>query len=769
MSHRQRDELDFAELFDGQPESVVWFKPIWNENETSKKELIDFEVSYCNNATCTFLRTPKENIIGNRLLVNDVLDTASKKSIFEQSAKVYENGEPLELTYHNQHLNRYFNVIRSKVKDGILSISRDITVQYLMQKELEQQAKKFNTVINTSAEGIIILESIRDNNNIVDFSITHTNEFGAKLGRIPADAKGKPLLKILPHLKNSDQFNLHKNVVDTGAPVRFETSFRNEMGEEFGWFMVSLLKLEDGVLSRFVDLSEKKNNEEEILKQANFLNSVLEASINGVFVCEAIRDDEGQIVDLRMVKINNGFTSFIGKRAEEVEGSTFLTIFPTAKTTGLFDINCKVIETGEPVRKEVYYKGERLDAWYDISMVKLGENGLVVTFTDITEAKQSLIEIEQQRNLLDNILKHSPSGITVTEVIRNEKGEVIDGKSILANEASIRLTGIPKDLYLTKNVSELDPNIINSALFRMAVSTLENDQPLLTQYFLKDYRRWLELGVSKMDENRVVNVFTDVTQMKESQIQLEKLVEELKRSNAQLEEFTYVASHDLKEPVRKISVFTNQLRSSYTHISDAKAMRTWEKLELATERMQLLVSNLVEYADISNRPVEFEDVDLNKIMHKVQEDLEIIIEEKKAKIIVSVLPTIKGHRRQIQQLFQNIIANAIKYSKPETAPEINIQSRIVTGFDIELDLTDEQKNNYFYLIEIADNGIGFDQKHIQKIFNLFQRLHLKNEYSGTGVGLSIVRKVAENHDGYITAKSEKGLGAQFKVYLPRQS
>jgi light-regulated signal transduction histidine kinase (bacteriophytochrome) len=303
----------------------------------------------------------------------------------------------------------------------------------------------------------------------------------------------------------------------------------------------------------------------------------------------------------------------------------------------------------------------------------------------------------------------------------------------------------------------------------MAVSTLENDQPLLTQYFLKDYRRWLELGVSKMDENRVVNVFTDVTQMKESQIQLEKLVEELKRSNAQLEEFTYVASHDLKEPVRKISVFTNQLRSSYTHISDAKAMRTWEKLELATERMQLLVSNLVEYADISNRPVEFEDVDLNKIMHKVQEDLEIIIEEKKAKIIVSVLPTIKGHRRQIQQLFQNIIANAIKYSKPETAPEINIQSRIVTGFDIELDLTDEQKNNYFYLIEIADNGIGFDQKHIQKIFNLFQRLHLKNEYSGTGVGLSIVRKVAENHDGYITAKSEKGLGAQFKVYLPRQS
>jgi signal transduction histidine kinase len=637
-----------------------------------------------------------------------------------------------------------------------------------MQKELEQQAKKFNTLINTSAEGIIILESIRDNNNIVDFSITHTNEFGAKLGRIPADAKGKPLLKILPHLKNSDQFNLHKNVVDTGAPVRFETSFRNEMGEEFGWFMVSLLKLEDGVLSRFVDLSEKKNNEEEILKQANFLNSVLEASINGVFVCEAIRDDEGQIVDLRMVKINNGFTSFIGKRAEEVEGSTFLTIFPTAKTTGLFDINCKVIETGEPVRKEVYYKGERLDAWYDISMVKLGENGLVVTFTDITEAKQSLIEIEQQRNLLDNILKHSPSGITVTEVIRNEKGEVIDGKSILANEASIRLTGIPKDLYLTKNVSELDPNIINSALFRMAVSTLENDQPLLTQYFLKDYRRWLELGVSKMDENRVVNVFTDVTQMKESQIQLEKLVEELKRSNAQLEEFTYVASHDLKEPVRKISVFTNQLRSSYTHISDAKAMRTWEKLELATERMQLLVSNLVEYADISNRPVEFEDVDLNKIMHKVQEDLEIIIEEKKAKIIVSVLPTIKGHRRQIQQLFQNIIANAIKYSKPETAPEINIQSRIVTGFDIELDLTDEQKNNYFYLIEIADNGIGFDQKHIQKIFNLFQRLHLKNEYSGTGVGLSIVRKVAENHDGYITAKSEKGLGAQFKVYLPRQ-
>lgn len=768
MEATQPDQLLIATLFDAQPESVVWFKPVWSTNEKGEKRLSDFQVSYCNNAACLFLNTTKDFIIGKRLFSNVVLDAGSAELIFEQCSEVYKSGAPIEYTYHNPYLNRYFNVIRTKVKDGVLSVTRDMTNQYLMQKEFEAQANKFKTLINTSGDGIIIFESIRDEqNDIVDFNISHTNKVGASLGKIPVDAKGKTLLQILPHLKNSEQFNLHKRVVETGEHVQFETTFRNEKGEEFGWFLVSLLKLDDGVLSRFSDLTEKKKNEENTLKQANFLNSILEASLNGVFACEAIRDSDRKIIDLRIIKINGGFTRLIGKTAQETEGWSYLSLFPTAKENGMFNKTCNVIEKGHPLHDEVYYYGEGLDAWYDISMVKLGEDGVVVTFTDITATKKAIIEIEQQKSLLDNILKHSPSGITVTEVIRNEKGDVTDGQTILANDASIRFTGIPESVYLTKRISEIDPTITNSVLFKMAVSALETGQSFVTQYLLQEYGKWLELGVSKMDDNHLVNVFTDVTKIKESQIQLERLVEELKRSNAQLEEFTFAASHDLKEPIRKISIFTKRLKSIYNSMPNPEAMHMWDRLELATERMQLLIDDLLEYSHVSMSPLEWEEIDLNQKLQKVLIDLELIIEEKKAKIDIGPLPTIKGYRRQIQQLFQNLLSNALKYNKPGVPPEIRISSRVVTGADIELDLTEQQRGMLFYLIEITDKGIGFDQKYSEKIFNMFQRLHLKNEYAGTGVGLSIARKVAENHNGHITAKGEKGKGAQFKVYLPK--
>ncbi len=183
--------------------------------------------------------------------------------------------------------------------------------------------------------------------------------------------------------------------------------------------------------------------------------------------------------------------------------------------------------------------------------------------------------------------------------------------------------------------------------------------------------------------------------------------------------------------------------------------------------MQLLIDDLLEYSHVSNRPAGFEEIDLNEKLKRVLGDVEIEIEDKKATINIGTLPTIRGYRRQIQQLFQNILTNALKYNRPGVPSEINIHARVVTGSDIESDLTEEQRSKLFYLIEITDNGIGFDQKYAEKIFNMFQRLHSKMEYAGTGVGLSIARKVVENHHGFITAKSEIGKGAQFKVYLPK--
>ena len=161
-----------------------------------------------------------------------------------------------------------------------------------------------------------------------------------------------------------------------------------------------------------------------------------------------------------------------------------------------------------------------------------------------------------------------------------------------------------------------------------------------------------------------------------------------------------------------------------------------------------------------------EDVDLNQVLGMVIEDLELEIEEKKAKIKIDKLPTIPGHKRQLQQLFQNLITNSLKYSKPEVSPEIIIKYCSISHSELPESLQFNHGIKNFHCIEIIDNGIGFEQIDCERIFNVFTRLHGNAEYRGTGVGLSIVRKVIENHHGQILAEGAPGKGASFKLFLP---
>jgi PAS domain S-box-containing protein len=247
---------------------------------------------------------------------------------------------------------------------------------------------------------------------------------------------------------------------------------------------------------------------------------------------------------------------------------------------------------------------------------------------------------------------------------------------------------------------------------------------------------------------------------------LTKSNKELERSNANLEEFAYAASHDLKEPVRKIHFFSDRLKKELAEQLSENQHRLFERMEHAALRMGRLIDDLLLYSHISRGGTELETVDLNKKVTLVLEDLELEIEEKKASITVDRLPVIKGYRRQLQQLFQNLISNALKYNKPNTPPEINITCRTIKGKDSDLQLKGEQADKQYYLIEVKDKGIGFENKYAERIFNVFTRLHGNAEYKGTGVGLSIVRKVAENHNGFVWAESELGESATFKLLLP---
>jgi signal transduction histidine kinase len=398
------------------------------------------------------------------------------------------------------------------------------------------------------------------------------------------------------------------------------------------------------------------------------------------------------------------------------------------------------------------------------------------TNTDIDEQKQNEAlleekvkertrELTEQRNLVDNILSNSSNGISVTEMIRDENGRVIDADTILANDAAVRYTGLPRDIYLGKTAREIDPNILASEYGQTCLRTLETGEPSIIQYYLEMTKRWLELTISRMDENHLIHIFTDVTPVKQAQLALEKTVEDLQRSNTNLEEFAYAASHDLKEPIRKINVFTDRLKRKLVNQLGPEELHLFDRMEIAAQRMSSLIEDLLTYSQVSLGAKLNEEVDLNRILQVVLDDLDLDIEQKNAKIVVEDLATVKGHPRQLEQAFHNLISNSLKYAQPGIAPEILITGKTVGQKDIDIK-TDLHQNKY-YSVSVADNGIGFHSKDAEKIFNLFTRLHQSaNDYHGTGIGLSIVRKVLENHTGYIFADSEPGKGSVFTLLFP---
>ncbi len=240
------------------------------------------------------------------------------------------------------------------------------------------------------------------------------------------------------------------------------------------------------------------------------------------------------------------------------------------------------------------------------------------------------------------------------------------------------------------------------------------------------------------------------TKVQERTLKLEEVINELKRSNEELEQFAYVASHDLKEPLRMITSFIQLLEKRYKDQLDEDANEFIFYAIDGTKRMDMMINDLLEYSRIQSQEKKFEYLQSEKILKNVLSNLKYLIEENNAIITYDRLPLIYASEQQMIQLFQNLIGNAIKYRGDET-PEIHISA----------DSTDEE--NIFC---IKDNGIGIDKKHLKRIFTIFQRLHSKDEYEGTGIGLAISKKIIEKHRGRIWAESEPKKGTKFYFTLP---
>ncbi|HYE56187.1 MAG TPA: PAS domain-containing protein [Chitinophagaceae bacterium] len=317
----------------------------------------------------------------------------------------------------------------------------------------------------------------------------------------------------------------------------------------------------------------------------------------------------------------------------------------------------------------------------------------------------------------------------------------------------------PSDLEKGDAIRDGIPADKNEYFWQFRITTLSGEVKWLESYgrIVRD---------KSGNVTRTVGITRNITRLKTYEHSLEAKIKELNRSNAELEEFAYVASHDLQEPLRKLSTFSERLTAKYSGVLQDDGQLYISRILAATANMRLLIENLLDFSRVARTPDPFENTDLNEILRKVLADLEVSIEEKNARITSERLPVIEAQAPLMKQLFSNILSNALKFRKPAVPPVIEISCKSLS--QNEADRLNFSRGTTYFKIEVKDNGIGFEQEYAERIFQIFQRLHGKAEYPGSGIGLAICKKIADYHKGLISARGQLDVGATITIILPEK-
>ncbi|UFH53951.1 PAS domain-containing protein [Spirosoma sp. KNUC1025] len=418
---------------------------------------------------------------------------------------------------------------------------------------------------------------------------------------------------------------------------------------------------EAGLATQFIgtviDITDSKRTEailqervaeqtQHLERQAHQLRTTLDASLNSIIAMTAIRDQQGTIVDFMMDTANEAVIKSNFMTPDQIVGRSLLTVFPGNRENGFFDLYVRVVNTGEAEQSTQYYRDEfGLEGWFEVSAVRQGDDGVVVTYNNITDRKKAELAAQQQAN------------------------------------------------------------------------------------------------------------------------ELKEAIAELKRSNESLQQFAHIASHDLQEPLRRIQAFSDLLKTQFAdNLSDGETDMI-HRIQRSAKRMQMLIKDLLAYSKLSTQREPFTTIALTDVLEDVFSDLEMSISEKNATVDIGELPQVLGSSSRLRQLFQNLIANALKFIPSDRSPVVQVRSRPALPNEIPARLQDKNTQS-FWLITVTDNGIGFDERYKDRIFTPFQRLHDPAVYSGTGIGLAISQRVVESHGGGMDVSSKTGEGSTFKVFLP---
>lgn len=401
--------------------------------------------------------------------------------------------------------------------------------------------------------------------------------------------------------------------------------------------------------------------------------------------------------------------------------------------------------------------------------------GVISELMDEVEVSSFSSDINEQSVRIEELLNLTKAKVNevigIVELVKEgRKREAIE---LVESDKGIELYKRFEKLYREVDASERDMQGTHLAnlmsLRRDSVNTLIISSATTLLLIITVF---LLLKINSREHEKYQADLESVNEDLESRIEertqeLSVYSDELARSNRELEDFAFVASHDLQEPLRKIRAFGNRLESGYNDVIDDRGKDYLARMLNAAERMSMLISDLLAFSRVATRGKDFDDVNLEKVIESVLDDLEIAIDEKSAQISVSALPIIRGDKTQLEQLFLNLISNALKFQSEGVTPVVNINLQEVSEEDTQDILMSEEYD--WIKLTVSDNGIGFDQTFAEKIFAPFQRLHGRSEYKGTGIGLAVCRRIVERHNGQINAMSTPGHGATFSIIIPVNS
>jgi PAS domain S-box-containing protein len=389
---------------------------------------------------------------------------------------------------------------------------------------------------------------------------------------------------------------------------------------------------------------------------------------------------------------------------------------------------------------------------YTVGVVYNQEQYDLMKFVSTQVASAIERKLDQQRindalEYIKTLINSSSLGLTTYDAV---------GRCILANEAIAKILGTTSEQMLEENYNEIEA-WKESGLLEAAREAITSGNETRLEYQTSNNqgkRMWLDCRFTPFISNGEPHLLLsvdDISTSKQAEIDLQGYAAKLEQSNRDLQEFAYIASHDLQEPLRKVLAFGDRLVNKYGDTLDETGKDYLKRMRDASQRMQTLINDLLTFSRVSTRAQPFARVDLNEIIEEVISNLENQIDRTQGKVEFGKLPVIEADPTQMYQLLQNLINNGLKFHQEEVTPVIRVSA---SNAHERCKLT------------VKDNGIGFDMQYLDRIFKPFQRLHGRQEYEGSGMGLAICRRIVERHSGEITAYSAPGEGSAFIITLP---